>query len=145
MSGFFDIEPLLEARLREKVSGIPEAQFYFPADLSEIAPQGNADASLHVAYLDYTPTDGMSPWEAGAQMKHRWGVVVAVRNAVQKRRGPELRKMVAPILDQVIEALKDWSPGLPDVRPGNLAPAPPILNTPEFSYFPLAFYFAMMV
>jgi hypothetical protein len=141
MSGFFDLDALIEARLREAVTAVPADQFFFPASLEGILGKSNAPISLHVCYLDYAPS-GFDGWDSTAPLKHRYAVVVGVQNKDQQKPGPALRATAAPILGQVIDALRDWQPEEGDFRPGHLAPAPEIKHEPGFAYYPLAFYFA---
>lgn len=130
---YFGIEPLLMARLRERVPGA--RAILSAADLAGVQEQQQADPALHVFYMGDRFGDS-ARGGACVEIQQTWAVVVVVR---ELRAAAVTRASAGELVGAVIAAVQGWQAG-PDYGPLRRIEAPqPIYRPGGWCYFPLYF------
>lgn len=108
---YLELEPLIKARLAEKVSGV---HVLSAADLEGVAVAAQKAPALHVLYdmEDIPEGEGDRSSNGATQIVfQRWLVVVAVRNVADTTAGTAARTQAGPLLWSVIAHMSGWKPG----------------------------------
>lgn len=137
MENYLSAEPLLIARLREKVSDVKGV--LSAADLAGVAESAQQTPALHVVFGGYRPTRSVDGSRGAIQeTEQTWWVVAAVKNLRSPQTGENAREQAGPILSAVLAALQGWQPTAKHT-PLELAAGPRPGFSKGYGYFPLAF------
>ena len=111
ITDYLGAEPLIVARLAERLSDLPGVQFMRAADLEGLAEAAIPTPSVHVLY--HTEA-GVDPKAGGrvVEVTQTWLAVVCIRNvAGDLRAGVAAREDAGPLVVRTARALIGWSPG----------------------------------
>jgi hypothetical protein len=131
MSGFLAIEPLLVARISQRVI-VPGLKVITAADMAGIKENAQPVPAVHVIYDGCT----MREEKGLVEIVERWITAVAVRNLKSTRSGEDARQDAGQIMDAVFAALLGWQAD--GVKPLLPADPPRASFNAGFGYFPLA-------
>jgi hypothetical protein len=137
MSNLLGVEPLIVARLEEKLAAHdPRPHILTAPDLADVAEEKQLTPAVHVVYggMRIAQDDGHGSY---IELEQTWYTVIAVRNLRDMRKGSAARADAGELLDAVFRALTGWKPGL-DIRALRPATAPRAAYSGGFGYYPLA-------
>lgn len=136
IGNYLAVEPLIIARLEERVSGLRNVSGW--SDYASIEDAKMPTPCAYVLYLGDRPLDDAGRG-AVQRVMQLWGVVIAVRNLRSAPTGAGVRDEAGPYITAVIGALMGWRPS-PTFRPmRRLAGGPPPSYGDLVGYFPLLF------
>ena len=106
MAGFFDLEPLIVARLQETL-GAAAPHVLAAEDLQGVVEQQQFTPAVHVLYRSYSVEQAQKD---AAVIRQSWWLVAAARNVRNVQSGEGARKAVSPLVDGIFAAMTGWSP-----------------------------------
>ena len=144
LTDYLAAEPLIVARLRDQVAGVPHV--LTAADLAGVEARAQHTPALHVIYDGDEPAGEAGQSDAGdVQITwQRWLVVLAVRSARDTLGGAGARALAGPLLVAVIQALAGWRPSA-DHSPMLRASAPRPVFDAGFAYYPQLYRTAVVL
>jgi len=137
MDDFLSLEPLIVARLKDKVTQARDVAS--AADLAGVELSKMKTPALHVLPAGYKPTQS-KPGSSGTvqQIEQTWWIVAAVKNLKDPKVGAKAREDAGPLIAATLKALLGWKAG-DDFTPLSMAPGPAPRFESGFARFPLAF------
>ena len=132
MTGFLAVEPLIVARLAERVA-VPGLKVLAAPDLAGIQARSQPVPAVHVVFGGFERLDSANNT---IDIAETWYTVAVVRNVRAAHQGADARAEAGVLLDQVFAALLLWQPdGFQAFKPA----LPPAGGYDDgFGYFPLA-------
>ncbi len=146
LADYLAAEPLIVARLRAQVAGVPDANVLTAADLAGVEARAQHTPALHLIYDGDEPLGEPGQSETGdTQITwQRWLLVVAVRSARDTTGGSGARAVAGPLLVATIQALAGWRPSA-DHSPLVRAGAPRPVFDAGFAYYPQLYRTAIVL
>lgn len=135
---FLDLESLVINRLKEEttikyVMGISDMQT-IESEKKQFTP------AIYVIYEDYAIHDEETFDNKNVGVMQLWSVILAVKNVKDTLAGGSSREDASSLIDQILKALKGWTPD--ESRYFELALANPLYKASHkkgTSYFPFCF------
>lgn len=138
----FALQPLLLARLADKLAGLqPAVKVLTAADVDGVAENAQFTPAVHLIYQGYSVAENRSDGTQ-ARITQQWLAVVATRSQKALRGGDVARSDAGAIAAQVCSALMGYKPSAAS-KPMRLANAPDAAYTAGFQYLPLGFEIEM--
>lgn len=139
---WFDLEPLLVARLREKVQGVRAV--LTAADLAGVAAASQVTPAVHVIFGGYR-VSGQREDGRSARIEQDWLTVAVARNVSQGAEAAAvLRDDAGALIDELLPALMGWKPS-PGLRELKLTSAPRAAYQDGCMYLPIGWTTSLVV
>lgn len=141
---FFDLEPVILARLREQLAGLqPAVKVLTAADLNGVEENKQFTPAVHLIYQNYSVTESRADGTQ-ARITQPWLAVVATNRKKAIRSGDAAREDGGAIAMRVCAALMGFRPA-GSSKPMKLINAPDANYSAGFHYLPLAFEAEMIL
>lgn len=135
----FAMEPLLLARLKDKLAGLsPLPKVLTAADLDGVSENQQFTPAVHLVYQGYRVVESPRADGTAARVEQDWLVIVATRSQKALRAGDAARSEAGVLARRVCAALMGFKP-TPTSKPLKLANGPNAGYSSGFQYLPLAF------
>jgi hypothetical protein len=140
---YFDIEPLIKARLNETVNALPAGHVVSSYDLVNVNEQSQVNPAIHILYNgDNVTTSACN--KMTQKFEQKWLIIVVTRNM---RVAGENSALVdsGEVIMQMLKALQGWKPSneFSPLQRIDASSSPAYRH--GFSYFPFQFSTNMIV
>ncbi len=136
---FFNLEPVIMARLREQLAGLqPAVKVLTAADLDGVEENKQFTPAVHLIYQGYSVAESLRSDNSAARITQDWLAVVTTSRKKAIRAGDAAREDGGVIAVRVCAALMGFRPA-GSSKPMKLANAPNAGYNAGYHYLPLAF------
>jgi hypothetical protein len=144
MPKYFALGPAIKQRIETCVDGLIEV--YTPFSVEDMLKMNSASPSVSVIWVDERVGESAGRGKA-APVNQQWLVVFSIHDASAQLQDTEsIREKAEPFIEQLLEALMGWNPGIPGFRPlERINAGVPPGSSSGFAYFPFLFESQMLV
>lgn len=140
LDDYFGAEPLIVARLKEKLGTlVPDNHYFTPFSLGDMVEGSQPSPAVHVIYAGDVVTADNAGQRTKQFVGQRWLVILAVRSAkAQLTDTSDIRAKAGVIVPALLDALQGWAPA-EWMRPLGRVSGPAAGFSSSFAYFPFMF------
>lgn len=144
MPKYFALGPAIKQRIETCVDGL--IAVYTPFSVEDMLKMNRTSPSVSVIWVDERVGESAGQGKA-APVFQQWLVVLSIHDASSQLQETEaIREKAEPLIEQLLEALMGWNPGIAGFRPlHRINAGVPPGSSAGFAYFPFLFESQMLV